>query len=255
MSIEIYTDLGQKINYKSFIFSGGEVSVKLEQEFLNSKGFIITAFLKNSDDIMLLLNLTDAIKYQYGFNATIHLVLNYCPYARQDRVCDKGESFGLKVFANIINTSSFASVGIIDPHSDVAPALFTNGYGVDLAESFDKKYVENIDYLVSPDAGSNKKVFKVSQKYNTPMIRADKLRDLTNGQILETIVYAEDLTGKRVLIVDDICDGGRTFTELAKQLINKGASVDLYITYGIFSKGKEVLKMAGIDNIYCPYEF
>lgn len=255
MSIEIYTDLGQKINYKSFIFSGGEVSVKLEQEFLNSKGFIITAFLKSSDDIMLLLNLTDAIKHQYGFNAIIHLVLNYCPYARQDRVCDKGESFGLKVFANIINAINFASVGIVDPHSDVAPALFTNGYSIDLAESFDKKYIENIDYLVSPDAGSNKKVFKLSQKYNIPMVRADKLRDLTNGQILETIVYTDDLTGKRVLIVDDICDGGRTFTELAKQLINKGATVDLYITYGIFSKGKEVLKMAGIDNIYCPYEF
>ena len=144
---------------------------------------------------------------------------------------------------------------IVDPHSDVVPALFTNGYSIDLAESFDKIYIENIDYLVSPDAGSNKKVFKLSQKYNIPMIRADKLRDLTNGQILETIVYTDDLTGKRVLIVDDICDGGRTFIELAKQLINKGATVDLYITYGIFSKGKEVLKMAGIDNIYCPYEF
>lgn len=255
MSIEIYTELGKKINYKSFIFSGGEVSVKLEQEFLNSKGFIINAFLKNSEDIMLLLNLTDAIKYQYGFNATIHLVLKYCPYARQDRVCDKGESFGLKVFANIINASSFTSVGIIDPHSDVAPALFTNGYSIDLAESFDKKYTENIDYLVSPDAGANKKVFKLSQKYNIPMIRADKLRDLTNGQILETIVYTDDLKGKRVLIVDDICDGGRTFIELAKQLVNKGATVDLYITYGIFSKGRVVLKMSGIDNIYCPYEF
>lgn len=46
MGIEIYTELGQKINYKSFIFSGGEVSVKLEQEFLNSKGIYNCIFKK-----------------------------------------------------------------------------------------------------------------------------------------------------------------------------------------------------------------
>lgn len=256
MSIEIYTDLGEKIKYKSFIFSGGEVSVKLAQEYPSFKSIILVAFMKNSDDIMLLLNLTDALRRQYGFEIPLHLHLNYCPYARQDRVCDEGEAFGLKVFANLINNLNFKSVHIIDPHSDVAPALFNNCSSISLDEIFSNNYsTEGIDYLVSPDAGANKKVFKVSQTCRVPMIRADKVRDITNGKILETIIYADDLTGKRVLILDDICDGGRTFIELAKQLIDKGATVDLYVTYGIFSKGKEVLKEAGINNIYCPYEF
>lgn len=255
MSIEIYTDLGENIKYKSFIFSGGEVSVKLEQKFPNFKELKITAFLKNSNDIMLLLNVTDAIRQQYGHDIPLNLLLKYCPYARQDRVCDNGESFGLKVFAQIINTFNYNSVGILDPHSEVAPALFNRGYAIPLECSFDRKYIENTNYLVSPDAGANKKVFQLAKTYNIPMIRADKLRDLSNGQIIETTVYAENLEGKKVLIVDDICDGGRTFIELTKQLKAKGAEVDLYITYGIFSKGKEVLKEAGINNIYCPYEF
>ena len=256
MSINIYTEKGIEIEYKSFIYSGGEVSVKLEQKFPKFKTLLILAFLKSSDDIMLLLNITDALRRQFGFETPLHLHLNYCPYARQDRVCDEGEAFGLKVFANLINNLNFKSIHIIDPHSDVAPALFNNCFSISLDEIFSNNYsTEGIDYLVSPDAGANKKVFKVSQACGVPMIRADKVRDITNGKILETIIYADDLTGKRVLILDDICDGGMTFIELAKQLITKGAKVDLYVTYGIFSKGKEVLREAGIENIYCPFEF
>ena len=254
MSIEIYTDKGEVIEYKSFIYSGGEVSVKLEQKFPKFKRLLIVAFLKSSDDIMLLLNITNALRIQYGSYRKISLQLEYCPYARQDRVCDEGESFGLKVFANLINSLNFEAVHIIDPHSDVAPALINNSWVSPLHDYFDYT-ISDIDYLVSPDAGANKKVFKLSQELDIPMIRADKVRDVKTGKILETIVYADDLTGKRVMIVDDICDGGRTFIELAKQLIDKGATVDLYVTYGIFSNGKEVLKEAGINNIYCPYEF
>lgn len=255
MSIHIYTEKGIEIEYKSFVYSGGEVSVKLEQKFPKFKTLLILAFLKSSDDIMLLLNITDALRRQYGFSINLHLHLDYCPYARQDRVCDEGEAFGLKVFANLINSLNFNSVCILDPHSDVAPALINNCHTQPLNDAFNPTDAIGIDYLVSPDAGANKKVFKLSQELDIPMIRADKVRDVKTGQITETIVYADDLTGERVMIIDDICDGGRTFIELAKQLIAKGAKVDLYVTYGIFSKGKEVLREAGIENIYCPFEF
>lgn len=255
MSINIYTETGIEIEYKSFIYSGGEVSVKLEQKFPKFKTLLILAFLKSSDDIMLLLNITDALRRQYGFSINLHLHLDYCPYARQDRVCDEGEAFGLKVFANLINSLNFNSVCILDPHSDVAPALINNCYTQPLNDAFNPTYAVGVDYLISPDAGANKKVFKLSQELDIPMIRADKVRDVKTGKITETIVYADDLTGKRVMIIDDICDGGRTFIELAKQLITKGATVDLYVTYGIFSKGKELLREAGIENIYCPFEF
>ena len=230
MSIEIYTDLGEKINYRSFIFSGGEVSVKLVQEYPSFN-------MKNSDDIMLLLNLTDAIRRQYGFEIPLHLYLNYCPYARQDRVCDEGEAFGLKVFANLINSLNFEAVHIIDPHSDVAPALINNSWVSPLHDYFDYT-ISDIDYLISPDAGANKKVFKLSQELDIPMIRADKVRDVKTGKILETIVYADDLTGKRVMIIDDICDGGRTFIELAKQLINKGTTKIYMLLMEFFLKEK-----------------
>jgi ribose-phosphate pyrophosphokinase len=52
------------------------------------------------------------------------------------------------------------------------------------------------------------------------------------------------------VIADDICDGGRTFIELAKELRGMGAQiVHLYVTHGFFTKGRDVF--AGIiDNAY-----
>jgi ribose-phosphate pyrophosphokinase len=54
-----------------------------------------------------------------------------------------------------------------------------------------------------------------------------------------------------LIILDDICDGGQTFVELAKHLKAQGAkAIYLYITHGIFSKGLSVLKQH-FEHVYC----
>ncbi|HCW17254.1 MAG TPA: phosphoribosylpyrophosphate synthetase, partial [Achromobacter sp.] len=56
-----------------------------------------------------------------------------------------------------------------------------------------------------------------------------------------------------VLVVDDICDGGRTFLELASALRDTTRQpVYLYVTHGIFSKGLGELnaRYAGIFTAY-----
>ena len=48
----------------------------------------------------------------------------------------------------------------------------------------------------------------------------------------------------KFVIVDDICDGGRTFTEIAKAIRDQlpNAKIYLIVTHGIFSAGEEPLK-------------
>ena len=103
--------------------------------------------------------------------------------------------------------------------------------------------------FVIPDAGANKKTAKIASYFgHSSFIRADKLRNLSTGDILETVVYG-DVVGN-ITIVDDLCDGGKTFIELAKVLKQKGAEkINLYVTHGIFSKGTYPLYTAGIDYI------
>ena len=113
--------------------------------------------------------------------------------------------------------------------------------------------MNNKFYLISPDDGSNKKIFDLAKliDYDGEIIRCDKLRDIVTGNIIETIVYKDDLNGKDCLIVDDICDGGRTFIQLATALKQKNCGkIYLIVTHGIFSNGYDLLSEY-IDGIFC----
>lgn len=284
MSIKVYVN-GREAPKSSFIFKGGEVQVAVA---LPSQGFsdvLIEAVLKDSNDVMELLMVTDAIKHQVPASLPIHLVMPYVPYARQDRVMNPGEALSIKVFCNLINSQNYASVTIHDPHSDVTPALLNNVKVIPQQELLCKdldliigdleltKYLDsglpkdealyqarqdrmNSIVLVSPDAGANKKILKVAQ-YNgfSHVVRADKVRDVKTNNILETVVYSNPIGSKDFLIVDDCCDGGRTFIELAKVLrpLTNGKII-LYVTHGIFSYGLEVFK-GFIDEVYCSHSF
>ena len=68
-----------------------------------------------------------------------------------------------------------------------------------------------------------------------------RYRDTATGNIIRTDISVQDFKGANLMIVDDICDGGRTFIELAKVLRERNAGkIELFITHGIFSKGVDV---------------
>lgn len=241
------------VEYDITKFSGGEIQFRLkDSNSVRGHNVAIKVNITNSAGVMALLMATDALR-RAGCN-DIDLVMPYIPYARQDRVCVPGEALSLKVFADLINSQGYRSVEVWDAHSDVALAL------IDRVQH-KKQYrfvnplllISDHDYLVSPDAGSLKKIYEISG--GVPVIRADKTRDPETGAIAGTIVYGGDLGKGNTLIVDDICDGGRTFVELAKVLKSKtSGNIDLYVTHGIFSQGFDVLE-DWIDNIYCPNVF
>lgn len=257
---------GHTAPYESHLFPGGEVGVRLKVEpfiwrALKADHQTIVARINDSNDVMRLVMLTDALR---RIDPTpIRLFMPYVPYARQDRVCNLGESHSLKAFANLVNSLGFERVIVVDPHSDVVGAVFerldivTQLDVVNAFDAFISSVMASRATFVAPDAGGNKKTSALASYFNhSDFIRADKLRDLTNGNIKETIVYADDLSGRDVVIADDLCDGGRTFIELAKVLKTKGArKVILYVTHGIFSKGTDPLFKNGIDEIYTTDSF
>jgi ribose-phosphate pyrophosphokinase len=242
------------IPHEKFIFSGGEVQVKISDSLIKwPTFFIIKAHLTNSNDFFELALVVDALRRMYGSHVELYLILPYLPYARQDRAMTTGESLSLKVFCGMINNMNFESVEVWDVHSDVSLALLDR-VSHKPVEKILGNYVRG-NILVAPDAGSLKKVAKVAQTFSVPMVRADKTRSVVDGSITGTVVYSENVGDKDFLIVDDICDGGRTFIELAKELrkLTTG-KIKLYVTHGIFSKGLAVFNGL-IDVVYCAVPF
>lgn len=250
--IKIYQQ-GHEIPLKSFTFSGGEIQVKTGYVGIGTT-INIHASLLSGNDIMELLLVTDSLRR--GGAKNINLYCPYLPYARQDRLCEWGESLSLKVFCDIINSQNYQYVNIWDVHSDVSLALLNNVSNTDQS-SFVRR-IKNLNsdtILVSPDAGSLKKIYESSKYLDMPVIRADKTRDTKIGTITGVVVYSEPVGDRDFLIVDDICDGGRTFLELARVLrpLTTG-KIRLYVTHGIFSQGLDVFEGI-IDEIYCPNVF
>lgn len=250
------SDCNEVIPHKVFVFSGGEVQVKVYDFNPLSwyrKELDIYAHLTDSNSIMELMLIVDALRRMYP-SIPLYLKLPYIPYARQDRAMTQGESLAVKVFADIINGLNFRRVEVLDAHSDVALALINNVVNIPQEKILTKEILGDA-ILVSPDAGSLKKVSKVAQTFGNKMVRADKTRSVIDGSITGTVVYSEHVGDQDFLIVDDICDGGRTFIELAKELrkITTG-KIKLYVTHGIFSKGFGVFNGV-IDEIYCAVPF
>ena len=250
---KIYTAThGRQIEYETLKFSGGEIQVKFAGVRPSRyPPLTIRADLTSSDSVMELLLVTDALRRWTQDDSHIRLICPYLPYARQDRVMEPGESLALRVMCDLINSLKFESVQVWDVHSDVALALLDRVENVP-AQSFVQmaSIWSTHPILVAPDAGAIKKVSKLAGGYRMDMVRADKMRSTVDGSITGTKVYSETIGDRDFLIVDDICDGGRTFIELAKELrpLTTG-KIYLYVTHGIFSRGLDVF--AGlIDHIF-----
>jgi len=229
-------------DYILSIYSDTQVNVIIPKIVPDQYYNIISRF-SNYSDLFAILAANQVLR-----DAGIKHVQLTCPYilgGRSDAKFKPNQSFDLKIVAQIINSCGFDRVFIVDPHSAVTPALINNCYYANVLDWFDKKYLRPDSVLISPDAGAYKKMVSVAEKLNLPLIAANKAR-LDDGS--PAINFSMDVVDDHCVIMDDICDGGRTFIALGKALKDLGAaSVTLVVTHGIFSYGT---KLENIDMIY-----
>lgn len=221
--------------------------------------------LNSFRDVEILICAVAAIR-NFKTNREIALVVPYFLGARSDRKFqDGGVNYLKQVICPIINSLNFTAVVTLDPHSDVLEACLNNFEKVDNLKLVDEalSYIIGEDeedqvVLVSPDAGAYKKVFDVAKFMKIEkIITATKVRDLKTGNILRTEIPVLDQHRKlKYVIVDDICDGGRTFIELAKAIKASRPTAEIYliVTHGIFSGGFYDLNEM-FDGIFCTNSY
>jgi ribose-phosphate pyrophosphokinase len=267
MNLDLVNPEKSDIKYKISSFPDGQQTVDLIDWYpIHTDEIVLRSRLNTFKDLELIICATQAIR-----NVTPEKLINlYVPYfigARSDRKFqDGGVNYLKQVICPIINSQNFNSVTVMDPHSDVLEACLNN-YKKENNYKLVKFALSDIDNkdgaqdricLVSPDAGAYKKIFDVAKFYGIGnIITATKVRDMKTGNILHTEIPVLDQHKKLTyVIVDDICDGGRTFVELAK-VIKAGrptAKVYLIVTHGIFSAGFKVLNEY-LDGVYCTNSY
>ena len=211
----------------------------IEWDFSHEMEFLHLAQLKT------LLNNTN-------FQKQVQLYMPFLPFGRQDKDISNENTFALHTFAGLINSLRFDKVITLDAHSNLGEKLFNNYKSIKPRKVINKAFSEsNSNMIVYPDKGSLERYnLDYLRLESVPIITGNKVRNQETGYI-EEYTFEGDPKDKKVLIIDDIVDGGMTFILLTRDLLKSGAKeVNLYCTHGIFSKGKKVLFDSGINRIF-----
>jgi ribose-phosphate pyrophosphokinase len=205
----------------------------------------ITSFNVFGELLCALDALSDSVK---------EIVFKYLPL-RQDRR-QENFPFTVLVYAKALASLYSGDITFVHPHNEEnTKRIFPNAkfiYPNFIEQAIAKS---NPDAIIIPDKGAKVLVEKLNlEQYGIEIIYCEKTRDSLTGQLSNPIIHG-DVTGKDLLIVDDICDGGYTFIQLAEECSKQGCNyINLYTTHGIYSKGFNELNI-WFDNIFCTNTF
>lgn len=235
------------VSFTTSIFADGAINFRI----VSSVGseVLITARVNNSDDFMCLIMATDALR-EMG-TTDIYVFLPFLPYARQDRVCRQGEALSLRAFAQLINVQAYKGVYAFEAHSAVASQQIGRFRSISNSKFVIKVLDGRSDvWTLFPDKGAGARYGNVCSLYADHLCVCEKVRG-DSGAIMETKIPVEDFLGKDVYMIDDICDGGRTFIAISQEIRKRNVgAINLIVSHGIFSHGEEVLREGGIDHVF-----
>ena len=243
-------------------FPAGETFFKVKEEVVHMPDYSVNYFIikwayENDAEIFEMANLLDYLCET--FHAPIHIQCPYLPHARQDRYSGVGQPHSLKTLVKIFERfRHLVTFQVADLHNDDASILKEIDPDADFIQNIlhleQDLLAHTYDYIICPDSGALARANLFANRYKLKVIVCEKTRDPSTGKLSnpKVILGGESLEGKKLLVVDDICDGGGTFEMLGKELKKfNPARLDLYVTHGIFSKGLEA--MPSIDNFYASY--
>ena len=223
-------------------YADGQVEWRLRILPKKIESVVVYASLTSPDIIVSLVVLLDLLKRH---DIPYVLRLGYTLGGRSDRVFNGVTGVPAIAIGQMLSHVLPAATWVLDPHSDVtsfawrATPITHAGLYAGLPEK---------TTLILPDKGAVERTGQVLKHTPIPVVQCTKTRDLDGAP--EVILPGVLLDGRDCVIVDDLCDGGRTFTQLARACKRQGArSVELRVTYGLFSRGFEALWESGVDKI------
>lgn len=207
-------------------FPNGESKITLPERIPQET--TITLRYEGDQDLARLFMLKREMDARYPIELDVTLNIGYMPYSRMDRQ-EGPEVFTLKHVVELINLMGFDTVNILEPHSDVTPALFDtiSTYNVS-SELFKYVFIKGkyagfdpeIDTVVFPDAGAQKRYASQVSMPNT--LVGHKLRDWKTGDINGLQLVGEVAQTRIAVIIDDLSSYGGTFMHTGKKLREMG---------------------------------
>lgn len=234
---DIAKSYGEELGEVSFTrYSDGEFQPSFEESIRGARVFIIGSTHPSSENLMEMLLMLDAAKRASARHITA--VMPYFGWARQDRKDKPRVPIGAKLVAKLLEAAGATRIITMDLHADQIQGFFEKPVDHLFASTIFLPYLRslNLDNLTiaSPDMGGSKRAYAYSRYLESDVVVCYKQRKKAN--IIEHMELIGDVTGKNVVLVDDMVDTAGTLTKAADLMIEKGAvSVRAIATHALLS--------------------
>lgn len=217
-------------------YSDGEFQPSYEESIRGTRIFIIGSTNPGPENLMEMLLMIDAAKRASARHITA--VLPYFGWARQDRKDKPRVPIAAKLVAKMLEAAGATRIITMDLHADQIQGFFEKPVDHLFASTIFLPYLKslNVDNLTiaSPDMGGSKRAYAYSKALESDVVICYKQRAKAN--VISHMELIGDVTGKNVVLVDDMVDTAGTLTKAADLMIERGAlSVRAICTHPILS--------------------
>ena len=238
-------DLAEKIaktfgaplgNVITSTYSDGEFQPSYEESIRGTRIFIIGSTHPGPQNLMEMLLMIDAAKRASARHITA--VLPYFGWARQDRKDKPRVPIAAKLVAKMLEAAGATRIITMDLHADQIQGFFEKPVDHLFASTIFLPYLKNLGLdsltIASPDMGGSKRAYAYSKALESDVVICYKQRAKAN--VISHMELIGDVTGKNVVLVDDMVDTAGTLTKAADLMMEKGAlSVRAICTHPILS--------------------
>lgn len=232
-------------------FSDGEFQPVFMESIRGDYVFLVQSTFAPSDNLMELLMMIDAARRASAEYITA--VIPYFGFARQDRKDKPRVSIASKLVANLLTTAGADRVMTMDLHAPQIQGFFDIPVDHLDSSAIFIPYIENLKIkdliFAAPDVGSTNRVREVAKYFETDMVICDKQRKRANEIAAMTVIG--DVSGRNVVLIDDICDTAGTLCKSAGILKERGAlSVRAFCTHPVLSgKAYENIENSELEEL------
>lgn len=217
-------------------YSDGEFQPSFEESIRGLRVFLVCSTFPTADNLMELLLMIDAAKRASARHITA--VIPYFGWARQDRKDKPRVPIGAKLVAKLLESAGATRIMTMDLHADQIQGFFEKPVDHLFASTIFVPYIKSLNLenltIASPDMGGSKRAYAYSKFLGSDVVICYKQRKEANK--IETMELIGDVTGKNIVLVDDMIDTGGTLAKAADLMMEKGAlSVRAICTHPILS--------------------
>ncbi|MGC6421473.1 MAG: ribose-phosphate pyrophosphokinase [Flavobacteriaceae bacterium] len=237
LAVQIATHFGVSLGKVIFSrYSDGEFQPSFEESVRGARVFIVGSTHPSSENLMEMLLMLDAAKRASARHITA--VMPYFGWARQDRKDKPRVPIGAKLVANLLEAAGATRIITMDLHADQIQGFFEKPVDHLFASTIFVPYIESLKLnnltIASPDMGGSKRAYAYSKFLGSDVVICYKQRAKAN--VISHMELIGDVTGKNVVLVDDMVDTAGTLTKAAEVMIERGAlSVRAICTHAILS--------------------